>query len=71
MVVEGTDGWIKPLLFRDFLRAHPESARAYDSLKRRLADQYQTDRVGYTKAKTEFILETEALAQAWHEQQKV
>ena len=27
-----------PLLFRDYLRAHPRSAAAYAELKRRLAD---------------------------------
>jgi GrpB-like predicted nucleotidyltransferase (UPF0157 family) len=43
------------LAFRDFLRTHPTTARAYGQLKRSLARQFRTDRVGYTEAKTEFI----------------
>ncbi|MBD3308865.1 GrpB family protein [candidate division KSB3 bacterium] len=43
------------LLFRDYLIAHPEIAREYGALKQQLAGMYQTDRVAYTQAKTEFI----------------
>lgn len=47
--------WNKHILFRDYLRAHPELAEAYYELKKRLADQYGRDRLGYTDAKTDFI----------------
>ncbi len=50
------------LLFRDYLRAHPEEARAYGTLKRELAAQYDTHPLGYAEAKSEFI--TGALAKA-------
>lgn len=43
------------LLFRDYLRAHPEAAREYDALKRRIAEKHPDDRVAYSKAKTGFI----------------
>jgi GrpB-like predicted nucleotidyltransferase (UPF0157 family) len=43
------------LVFRDYLRAHPETAAAYAELKLRLAGEYRTDRIGYTDAKTDFI----------------
>jgi GrpB-like predicted nucleotidyltransferase (UPF0157 family) len=56
MVEFGSDFWTRQLLFRDYLRGHPESAQAYETLKRQLAGQYGTDRDGYTNAKSEFIL---------------
>ena len=50
-----SDHWEKHLLFRDFLRAHPEAAHRYFVLKKRLAEKHGSDRVGYTDAKTSFI----------------
>lgn len=47
--------WERHLLFRDFLRAHPEVAQEYYRLKKELADKYGEDREGYTEAKTSFI----------------
>jgi len=43
------------LLFRDYLVAHKDVADQYDVLKRELALTMATDRVGYTRAKGEFI----------------
>ncbi|MEP7157996.1 MAG: GrpB family protein [Chloroflexota bacterium] len=53
------------LLFRDYLRAHPETAEEYSALKARLAGQYRYDRVGYTDAKGPFIDATVATAEQW------
>ncbi|MDD4874633.1 MAG: GrpB family protein [Dehalococcoidales bacterium] len=50
------------LLFRDYLIKHPETAREYQKLKIDLSKQFNDDRVGYTKAKTEFILRITAKA---------
>jgi len=62
-IVETTSGfWERHVLFRDYLRAHPEAAAAYERLKRRLAAEYGSDRVGYTDAKTEFIRSIEEAA---------
>ena len=47
--------WKKHLLFRDYLRAHPEKAKEYYELKKALADKFGSDREGYTEAKTSFI----------------
>lgn len=44
------------LLFRDYLIDHPEVAKEYERLKVRLASVMTQDRVGYTRAKTEFIV---------------
>ena len=43
------------LLFRDYLRAHPEVAGQYAALKRALAERFKHNRTGYTSAKSEFI----------------
>jgi GrpB-like predicted nucleotidyltransferase (UPF0157 family) len=43
--------------FRNYLIAHPEVAKAYEDLKRSLADKYKHERVEYRIAKTEFINE--------------
>ena len=43
------------LLFRDHLTEHPEVARAYEALKRRLASASPRARAAYTRGKTEFI----------------
>ena len=47
--------WERHLLFRDFLRAHPDVANRYYELKKSLAAKYGADRVGYTDAKASFI----------------
>jgi GrpB-like predicted nucleotidyltransferase (UPF0157 family) len=55
MVESGfVDHWER-LIFRDYLIEHPDVAEEYSNLKRRLADEFPNDRVGYTQAKTEFI----------------
>jgi GrpB-like predicted nucleotidyltransferase (UPF0157 family) len=41
--------------FRDYLRAHPETAEEYFELKKNLAEKLGHDRDAYTEAKTEFI----------------
>jgi GrpB-like predicted nucleotidyltransferase (UPF0157 family) len=55
MVEEDSRDWQGMLLFRDFLRAHPDAARDYADLKRRLASEYRTDRERYTNEKGPFI----------------
>lgn len=62
MVEYGGDFWERHVLFRDYLRAHPEVARQYEELKRDLADRYGRDREGYTDAKTAFIKGVETVA---------
>ena len=47
--------WRDHLLFRDYLRAHPEIAREYETIKRELAMTYVLDRERYTDAKGPFV----------------
>lgn len=59
-----SDHWKIHLLFRDFLRAHPDVAEQYYELKKELAAKYGSDRIGYTNAKTSFIESVIARADA-------
>ena len=43
------------ILFRDFLRKHPEVAQEYADLKSRLGRVHSNDRYTYTEKKTDFI----------------
>jgi GrpB-like predicted nucleotidyltransferase (UPF0157 family) len=47
--------WVRPIAFRDYLRAHADVAREYEELKQRLALKYRLDREAYTEAKSSFI----------------
>ncbi len=43
------------VLFRDYLRAHPEALREYAALKRALAARHAAERDAYQAGKAEFI----------------
>lgn len=51
----GTATHEKRLLFRDWLRARPKDAAAYEALKRRLAVEANGDWKLYTEGKTAFV----------------
>jgi GrpB-like predicted nucleotidyltransferase (UPF0157 family) len=48
-------GWARRLLFRDYLRAHPDAADAYVDLKRRLAATFNDDIAAYRNGKGGFV----------------
>ncbi len=50
-----TPGWANHLYFRDRLRADPALAADYAALKARLAQEYASDKLAYTAAKTDFV----------------
>jgi GrpB-like predicted nucleotidyltransferase (UPF0157 family) len=54
------------LVFRDYLRVHPNEVSRYTSLKEQLADQYD-DTAYYSKAKKAFVSEMEKRALLWYE----
>jgi GrpB-like predicted nucleotidyltransferase (UPF0157 family) len=58
-LVERSDAvfWDRHLVFRDYLRAHPEVAEEYARLKRGLSGRFRDDRAAYTEAKSAFIRE--------------
>jgi GrpB-like predicted nucleotidyltransferase (UPF0157 family) len=47
--------WQDFTLFRDYLRAHPEIAEAYSSVKKALALVFEDDIAGYRNAKHPFV----------------
>jgi GrpB-like predicted nucleotidyltransferase (UPF0157 family) len=51
----GSNAWRRPLVFRDYLRAHPNETKEYRDLKIRLAKQHRSDREAYTTAKDTFV----------------
>ena len=62
MVVMASEFWERHLLFRDYLRTHPDIAQEYEVLKRSLADRFGSDREGYGDTKTSFIRSIEERA---------
>ena len=64
-LVERSDSafWDRHVLFRDYLRAHPEVAEGYARLKYEASERFREDRAAYTDAKTEFIAEVVRLAE--------
>ncbi len=47
--------WKEHILFRDYLRNHPKTAREYQELKENLQESLGSSRATYTEAKAEFI----------------
>jgi GrpB-like predicted nucleotidyltransferase (UPF0157 family) len=55
VVEKGKGFWTTHLLFRDYLRSHPETAQQYAALKYDLANRFGNDRDTYTNSKGEFV----------------
>lgn len=47
--------WTSQILFRDYMKKHPEKLKEYIRLKTRLALQFPTDRDSYSAGKKDFI----------------
>lgn len=62
VVRHGGEEHVRPVAFRDYLRANPEAAQQYGELKRALAGRFRHDRQGYNRAKTDFVHAIEARA---------
>lgn len=53
------------LLFRDYLRVHPEAAAKYEAVKYQLAEQYRDERSQYVDGKAPIIWEIMQKANVW------
>ena len=53
------------LAFRDYLRAHPLRARAYEAVKRQAATAHRDTITGYMRHKAAFLTETIRAARHW------
>jgi len=54
-----------PLLFRDYVRTHPEEKQAYETLKHELANTYKDQRSKYVSGKETLIWEIMRRADRW------
>jgi GrpB-like predicted nucleotidyltransferase (UPF0157 family) len=61
----GSHNELRHLAVRDFLRTHPEEARAYATLKREVAARHPGDREGYMAGKDAYVLALEERALRW------
>lgn len=52
---QDSDHWCNKLLFRDYLRLHPDVAKEYEQLKIKLAQEHLYDREKYTDEKLDFV----------------
>ena len=50
-----SEHWINKLVFRDYLRIHPDLAKEYEQLKAKLAQEHLYDRERYTDEKLNFV----------------
>jgi GrpB-like predicted nucleotidyltransferase (UPF0157 family) len=51
----GSERWVRQLVFRDYLRANPETAAAYERVKRDLVQTHGPNGQRYVAGKTAFI----------------
>lgn len=58
------EAWRKNVLFRDYLREHPEAREEYAEVKRQAAEAHPDDIKAYTEAKSEFVQRCLAEARA-------
>lgn len=54
------------LVFRDYLREHPEVCKQYGELKSKLAEEYPNDIEGYCDGKDSFVKDAEEEAIKWY-----
>ena len=57
------------LIFRDYLIEHPDVAFEYGNLKMSLSGIHQNDRIAYTQAKSDFVIQVTEKALLWKGQQ--
>jgi GrpB-like predicted nucleotidyltransferase (UPF0157 family) len=55
IVREGSAHHLKHIIFRNWLRSHPEDVEDYKELKLDLSGRFRNDRVNYTDSKSDFI----------------
>jgi GrpB-like predicted nucleotidyltransferase (UPF0157 family) len=63
--------WHDKILFRDYLRLHPEEVLKYAQLKHELAKEHTYDREAYTNAKTNFVQDILTKAKDYFRSEKI
>ena len=65
LIPVGTPQWLRPIAFRNYLRAHAQVAHEYAVLKQRLAQEHRLDRERYTDSKRPFMDRVTEIALEW------
>lgn len=68
--VHGSVVWAEPLLFRNYLRAHPEAAAWYQQVKRDSAAKHGNDLNGYHDQKAGCVIALMEQARVWQANEK-
>jgi len=66
-VLTDREFWQRHILFRDFLQSNPQAAQRYETLKRKLAQEFECDRPSYTNSKTPLIEQLLVEAKLWQQ----
>jgi GrpB-like predicted nucleotidyltransferase (UPF0157 family) len=61
----GSEHELRHVAVRDFLRAHPDEAARYATLKRELVARHPQDRLAYIAGKDEYMTDLEGRALRW------
>lgn len=64
---EGNPEIMRHLLFKEYLLAHPEQMKVYETEKQRLFEEFPEDREAYTRGKTRVVREIDERAKEWKE----
>lgn len=62
---QGNPEIIRHINFRDYMMAHPNEAKEYEELKKKLAIQFRYDIEGYCNGKDKFIKNIDEKAKEW------
>jgi len=65
LYADGNPEIMRHVVFRDYLRQHPQEVEAYSTIKERLARQYPEDISAYIAGKDSFVKTMEQRALAW------
>jgi GrpB-like predicted nucleotidyltransferase (UPF0157 family) len=68
---DGRDEIKRHLVFRDYLRTHPEAAKQYGELKEELAQKFPYNTQSYSSGKEQFVRETEEKALEWYRREQI
>jgi GrpB-like predicted nucleotidyltransferase (UPF0157 family) len=66
----GSPHILRHLAFRDYMRSHPITARAYSRLKEHLAVEHPEDMDGYIAGKHDFVQRQERRALDWYQRDR-
>ncbi|MGI8646738.1 MAG: GrpB family protein [Acidimicrobiales bacterium] len=65
LVPAGSPRFVDVLVFRNYLRAHPDANVEYETVKRELAARYAGDRETYTSGKSAIVAQLTEAARCW------